>query len=378
MRNRDIDFIKGVAIVLVVVGHALTDWTQGGSLGCFISSFHMPVFFIASGYFFKGEKMAEWRAFGGFLKSRVVRLWWPYVVWVMVFLLLNNWFIKCNVYTDNEAIRDFVPGMTDPHTTNTIKETIKAMLFTLPMVYRPEPVVALWFLKSLLVISAGYALVEVVTRRFSLRVFVVQTVVAFGMLIMFRYHPRGCFETVMFYLGGQGTFYGWFCFHLGRALRERINSAKMSRGYSATLFGLALSSILVMLHFLGSWRGQVAGPEWFYLPAFLVYTISGWVLLHSLSKLTLTCVASGCWHAIVEYIGQHTMPILILHLMAFKLVNYAGVLLKGDPLFVVAGFPTSYHGWSWTIVYTTVGVVIPIALQYVWGKIRSYLQNVID
>ena len=361
----------------MVVGHAITDWAQGASMEGFIGTFHMPVFFIASGYFFKGEKVSEWSGLVNFLKSRIVRLWWPYFFWVTVFLFLNNWFIKCNLYTDSEAIHNLVPGMTDPHTVITVKEAIKEMLFALPMVYRPEPTVALWFLKSLLAISVGYALVETFARRFSLSVFVVQTAVAIGMLVLFRYHPCGRFEAIVFYLGGNGTFYGWFLFHVGRALRERSNSDKrISLWCYAILFLLALSSLLVMQHFVGSWRGSIACPEWFYLPTFIVYSLLGWLLLLSLSKLTMTGVARG--HAIVEYIGQHTMPILILHLMAFKLVNYAGVLLKGDPLLVVAGFPTSYHGWSWTIVYTTVGVVIPIALQYVWGKIRSYLQNVID
>lgn len=47
-RDKTIDVLKGIGIILVVIGHS----------GCpnllkdFIYSFHMPLFFIASGYFF--------------------------------------------------------------------------------------------------------------------------------------------------------------------------------------------------------------------------------------------------------------------------------------------------------------------------------------
>lgn len=374
MRNRDIDFIKGVAIVLMVMGHALTDWAQGGSVLGFIDAFHMPVFFMASGYFFKGEKVATWQGLGSVIKSRIVRLWWPYVVWVTIFLLLNNWFVKCNIYTDNAAIKDFVPRMTSPHAMITIKEAVNAMLFTLPMVYRPEPTVAMWFLKSLLVISVGYAFVEAVARKFTTRTLVVQTVVAIGMLILFRYHPNGHFETLRFYVGGNGVFYGWFLFHVGRIIRESSNETMpISLNYTVILLVLALTTLLAIRHLVGSWRGGFTGPEWLYLPSFGLCSLSGWVLLRSLSKLTM-----AWWgHTIVEYIGQHTMPILILHFLSFKLVNYIGVLINSDPLFVIAGFPTSYHGWIWTIVYTIVGIVLPLIIAHSYVCTRDWTKGVL-
>lgn len=52
MRNTKIDVIKGMAIILVVLGHCGFPATN------FIYLFHMAVFFIASGYCWN-EKM--WR-----------------------------------------------------------------------------------------------------------------------------------------------------------------------------------------------------------------------------------------------------------------------------------------------------------------------------
>ncbi|MDD8037541.1 MAG: acyltransferase family protein, partial [Thomasclavelia ramosa] len=62
MNNRIeyIDFIKGFTIFLVVWGHAIQNISQNGSfwnnpMHIFICSFHMPIFMLLSGFFFKNE-----------------------------------------------------------------------------------------------------------------------------------------------------------------------------------------------------------------------------------------------------------------------------------------------------------------------------------
>lgn len=47
-RNKQVDIIRGGAILLVVLEHALG--TSDNFLAKIILSFHMPVFFILSGY----------------------------------------------------------------------------------------------------------------------------------------------------------------------------------------------------------------------------------------------------------------------------------------------------------------------------------------
>ena len=54
-RNIVLSVVKGIAIILMVVGHAeapdfLTRW---------IYTFHMPVFFIAAGYFFSRRYLED-------------------------------------------------------------------------------------------------------------------------------------------------------------------------------------------------------------------------------------------------------------------------------------------------------------------------------
>ena len=48
-----IDLAKGIAILCVIIGHTFSAYDQGNILVQFIYSFHMPLFFILSGWFVK-------------------------------------------------------------------------------------------------------------------------------------------------------------------------------------------------------------------------------------------------------------------------------------------------------------------------------------
>ena len=50
-RNSKIDILKGIAILLVVMGHTCFGGTE------YIYLFHMAVFFMASGYFFRDNSL---------------------------------------------------------------------------------------------------------------------------------------------------------------------------------------------------------------------------------------------------------------------------------------------------------------------------------
>lgn len=53
-RDEVFDLLKGVALLLVILGHC-----RAGALYPFIYSFHMPLFFFVSGYFFKNRPIKE-------------------------------------------------------------------------------------------------------------------------------------------------------------------------------------------------------------------------------------------------------------------------------------------------------------------------------
>ncbi|MBM6961650.1 acyltransferase family protein, partial [Bacteroides caecigallinarum] len=120
-RNTVIDIMKGIGIILMVVGHA----------GCptflynFIYTFHMPLFFMISGCLISGSKPN--------LIKRIKALYWPFLFWNILSLIMQYPLYKLGIYSRvydlNEYIRHFV----------------RIVTFA-----QAEPIVGqLWFLKSL-------------------------------------------------------------------------------------------------------------------------------------------------------------------------------------------------------------------------------------
>ena len=91
MRNQAIDIAKGIGILLVIIGHT------GGlpadtAVHHFIYSFHMPLFFILGGYFFKPS------SFKKHLLKDARRLLLPYAFSIFLLIL---WYILLGVKYDN-------------------------------------------------------------------------------------------------------------------------------------------------------------------------------------------------------------------------------------------------------------------------------------
>ena len=82
MRNKNIDALKGFGIFLVVVGHICTEM-QG--LVHWIYSFHMPLFFMISGFLDEG-KNGDLRIKDYILK-KMNSLLYPYIPFSFIFLL---------------------------------------------------------------------------------------------------------------------------------------------------------------------------------------------------------------------------------------------------------------------------------------------------
>lgn len=114
-----INFAKGVAILLVVIGHAWRGLEASGliaqplfsAVDSRIYAFHMPVFFALSGLFFI-PSLARLSP-GEFLKKRLTRLVWPLLIWTYLFLgakVLAGQFANTPIGIDGLLVLPF-PGI---------------------------------------------------------------------------------------------------------------------------------------------------------------------------------------------------------------------------------------------------------------------------
>lgn len=86
VRNQSIDAIKGLAIVLVMLGHVFVhNHMEDPYIYDFIKAVQMPLFMIVSGYLCgRGKKISGLRVYGKILGKRAVSYLVPFFAWLTV------------------------------------------------------------------------------------------------------------------------------------------------------------------------------------------------------------------------------------------------------------------------------------------------------
>ncbi len=99
-RNPRIDCLKGALILFVIAGHLLAGPIRESFPRYLIYSFHMPVFIALSGFLCKPRKLLD-TPLPGLLKKYGKRVFFPWLVAVQVFWLINH-------FGASPSLRDYV------------------------------------------------------------------------------------------------------------------------------------------------------------------------------------------------------------------------------------------------------------------------------
>lgn len=350
-RDIQIDVMRGIAIVLMVLGHCSFPFTD------FIYLFHMAFFFMISGYCYKAKSSDSVKSVSKFFFRKIKSLWFPYVLWNAIFVLLNNFFIKVNVYTDNQELLNSVEGTyITLHHTMSVKEMVTNIAKSLFFGGGTTMGGAFWFLESLFMVSVAYVFCDFAIKRFcNKRKFqlVLQAVVSMVALgAGYICYLRG-FKT----LGIDRMLSYYWLFFFGVLLKEtglhkRIMSSYRSIKVAGCFVGIALCGRFGSVYLDNN---NYTNPLFF-----IVVSIMGWFLIEALADLVIHFkIGTKMWGVI----GQNTLAIVVLHFLCFKIVSGIGVLINGEPAYLVAAFPVLYKDGFWWILYTIVAITIPVLLN---------------
>lgn len=94
-RFDSIDLMKAIAIILMVMGHC------GSPITKWFYLFHMALFFMISGYLWNERHASDKKYVWKYIKSKLKRLYIPYVLCNSIYWILNNSFIRLGIYTDD-------------------------------------------------------------------------------------------------------------------------------------------------------------------------------------------------------------------------------------------------------------------------------------
>ena len=360
IRNSEIDVMKGLLMIGVPLIHS------GCPFADFLFLFFMSVFFIASGFHFKAQTSNSVKSVLRFAGKKLRRLWFPYFFWNTVFTLLNNEFIRLNIYTDNADIFNYVSG---PYnvlhhymgTVGILENIIRGFVFG----GETQLGGALWFLRILFTVSVAYCIIDWLLKKISAEHRLKMQLAVSAVLLAAGYY---CALTGWNYWGlGQSA--SMYCLYFsGNVLGENKDKiARLQNKHYIVIFIVSFSALLVL-----NKCGKVNLAFNYYVdPAyFLAVSFAGWGFLYSLSVFISETKLSG----MMQLIGKNTLSVVILHFLAFKLVAYTVAEIYELPSFCIAAFLNLYgeRGLWWT-AYTFVGIAVPVGLSTVYKKAFSTL-----
>ena len=346
-----IDVAKGLAIIAVVLGHALTngeDVTKitHPALLNWISFFNVTVFFMINGFLYS-EKSVEHP-----LKSILKKLkayYLPYVAFNLVFYFFNNLLVRGHFLSEGCRIVGF-------------KAFIKGLISLL--LGKMQPLTGpMWFLRALIVMSVLYILIDSLSSRVLGGKFryAINAVVALLLLLATVFFNvtetfnimKGCrFLSVYFF----GVVY------------KKFNLNRFIEKMPVVIFAvtLALSAVLANVTAVGL-RFDSNYPV-----AFLAVFISVLMVLSASQLPGINKLEA------IKHVGRCSLYIMALHFFAFKFVSL--IIMKAYQLdsVVLADIPVIRNvevSDLWTVAYVLAGVLIPVAINQIKIKVAKSLPH---
>lgn len=300
-RNEFIDFAKGLAIVLMVVGHACL---EGGKavlwLHDFIYTFHMPFFMIVSGYLFNEAKSYNLQRYAG---RKFSSLYLKFILFNVLLILLNN--VLWNIGILNADYNFFTYHWHE----YSIKEIAAKVAQTQFTFNNPENTgLVMWFLKDLFVTALIFACLLKIHRvsenvRWLPPVFLVLAVLSPSFsLPVIGIMPTRIFCDLFFY-------------SIGYYLRGR--NVQISIAGTVVLMAL----LIFVATYLGFAELQYPGGRLNVLRILVVGCVG--FMWYAATCRMMYDRANHHTIRLFQVINSHAIPIIALHVLVFKVTTYA-------------------------------------------------------
>lgn len=368
-RSNIIDMLKGMGIVLMVLRHARAPYSD------FVLLFHMPIFFIASGYLYKRDYANNIQEVKRYIWKKIKTLYIPYISYVAIFIVLNNFFLKLNIYTTNKEFlkQKVTQGYAVLGYKYSIFESIKNILKAAIFRGGTQLTGAAWFFQTLFMVLILYTILEFFVEMIydKVKAIQIQTIIAVCSLILGWICQL---KEWYLFIGLNRVFTVYSLVHLGVLIKyysimDRL-LVKLKSGY------LFLGSLVILLFgyhraFISLDENNIGNPVFF-----LIMSASGWIMLFSLASILEK--SNLKIKTLLGYISQHSIPIIMLHFLTFKIVNGIAVYVYGLPKYMIAAFPVLMTSGVWWIFYTVIGLIIPLIMRQLGiGIIRYTRKNII-
>lgn len=317
-----IDTARGLSIFLVVMGHTILphSWL------IYIYSFHMPFFFLLSGYTYFPEKYAN---FGNFLKRKSFSLLIPYLFFCLV------------------GLAYFIPFFKPSN----LNETFFQMLWSSNQLH--APFIPLWFLTCLFLTEIIFYFFQKYLKPIFLFLAVIVSL-AIGLYFGLNYITL--FWSLDIALVGILFYYLGYVIKNNQTMIDKMSSLWL---YSLTAIFLVLNFVLAYSHnYYVSMIYRAYGNAWYFLSA-SIFGVLGYLLLSKILKETVLKKIT-----IVEFMGKNSLVILGFHTILFYLVSdifrvYFNINPTGNLLYA--------------FIYTVLTIILIVPFIYALNRWTPFL-----
>jgi len=342
-QNNIVTSTKAIGIILMVLAHAMSPehvvWRV-------IYTFHMPLFFIMSGYCFKEKYLDDAKQF---VMRKIKGIYVPYIAFALPFLALHNLFCHCYIYEP-----DWLYGWKD--------YAWNAGRIVTRMSMNEGLLGTFWFLKELLWGSLiFYATLRLVKWVKGLKGEWMKGFMAISLLVLADIMCIFRLQIPYFTISHKSILAACF---IAVGYWWKQADWQMNK-WVLWIGGAAVITIELLL--LRKVEFMLLSPK--QLPLYVIPAIAGTMITYEFSKLIFKILdlRLKIGNRILEFVGQHTLAIMALHMLAFKLVSYILIRVNDLPIERLEDFPVIYdyaNIWG-VLLYTFVGICVPLIC--VWG-----------
>lgn len=342
-RNQTMDFLKGIGIIYVVLGHTLVNPMHN-----FIYLFHMPLFYFISGYFYKDDYSYKPKQL---IISRIKTLYIPFLKYELIFLLMHNFSFKIYLYSDKLNYKGTSEQLYNVH------DYIINFLRIITFGESEQLLGAFWFFTVLFTINVLFCFI----RFFLLKIEIVKVDLLSGAIISILFITGSILKYSNITLPRQMevSFMGILIFYIGFLYKKYLHLISINKW---------IAVICLVILCIGTKYGQ----NYFYKSLVAVPFV--WLLMASAGIYVNIFIAQFQMFknsSLINFIGNNTIVIMGLHFLSFKLINVIQVLYLNYPLYLIASFPVINGSNGWWIAYSFTGVFVPLLFKLMYINFKK-------
>lgn len=345
-RVQYIDVAKGIGILLVVLFHVeLLENVTG--------KFHMPLFAYLSGLLFQSKYYMDVKSVFLWVQKKVKGIYIPFIKYNLIFLVLHNFFLRVSILSDATNVEYFSPK-------DIALQGVKILLLG-----GGESLVGpLWYLIAMLEFATLYCVIRYVCSRIfvnekaqSLSVTVacvLAMIIGFSPIALPRNLNRAL--VLMMY------------YHLGFKLKSiQIEENEKKRPYILLIDTISILGLLLGVHYTEGW----ATFHMLIIPA----SLGGIQLVVHLARIIAKKDTSIIF-TYLSYVGKHSLEILALHLLAYKIVMKIQIMFYDLEPQLLGSFPIIQNtDVLWKIAIAFIGINVPLLYVMMRDKVLKKIKH---